>query len=185
MAAAAKPIRADGVTKEEAQSLREQSYRILSVDLTSVDGINVQFLQVFLSEVGPDLSSFRSASAFASWLKLCPNPEISGGKVLKSKTGRNANRMAKAFRLAANSLLRSESALGACFRRLRARLGAPKAITAMAHKIARIVYHLVTTGQPFDPTVLVNQAEQQRAYRMARVKKEAANLGLRVVAAPV
>jgi transposase len=180
---ATKQIRADGLKREEALSLREQSYRILGVDLTGVDGINGQFLQVFLAEAGPDLSSFRSASAFASWLKLCPNQEISGGKVLKSKTGKNGSRMAKAFRLSANSLLKSESALGACFRRLRTKLGAPKAITAMAHKIARIVYHLVTTGQPFDPDVLLKQQDQQRIYREARVRKEAHLLGFNLVPA--
>ena len=157
---AAKQIRGGGLSRNEAHSIREQGYRILGVDLTDVDGINVQFIQVFLSEVGPDLSSFRGASAFASWLKLCPNREISGGKVLKSKTARNGSRMAKAFRLAANSLLRSESALGACFRRLRAKLGAPKAITAMAHKIARIVYHLLTSGESFNPTVLLKQQDK-------------------------
>lgn len=178
---AAKQIRADGLSRNEACSLREQSYRILGVDLTEVDGINVQFLQVFLSEVGPDLSAFRSASAFASWLKLSPKPEISGGKVLKSKTGKNGSRMAKAFRLTANSLLRSESTLGACFRRLRTKLGAPKAITAMAHKIARIVYHLVTSRESFNPIVLQNQQQRQRIYREARLRKEAAHLGYKLV----
>jgi transposase len=176
-----KQIRADGLTSEEAHNLREECYRILGVDLTGVDGINGQFIQVFLSEVGPDLRSFRSASAFASWLKLCPNPEISGGKVLKSKTGKNGSRMAKAFRMAANALLRSESELGVCFRRLRAKLGAPKAITAMAHKIARIVYHLVTTGEPFEPIVLSQQQERQRIHREARIRKEAAHLGFKLV----
>jgi transposase len=178
-----KPIQVDGLTRYEANSLREQCYRILGVDLTGVDGINGQFIQVFLSEVGPDLSAFRSASAFASWLKLCPNREISGGKVLKSKTGKNGSRMAKAFRMSANALLKSKSELGVCFRRFRAKLGAPKAITAMAHKIARIVYHLVTTGQAFDPMVLVQQHERQRIYREARIRKEAANLGYKLVPA--
>ncbi len=183
LAPAAKSIKADGLSRVEAVSLREQCYRILGVDLTSVDGINGQFIQVFLSEVGPDLSLFRGASAFASWLKLCPNREISGGQVLKSKTGKNASRLAKAFRLAASSLLQSESALGDCFRRLRTKLGAPKAITAMAHKIARIVYHLVTTGQPFDPAVLLKQQEQQRKHRESRVRKEAARLGFNLIPA--
>ena len=91
--------------------------------------------------------------------------------------------MAKAFRLCANSLLRSESTLGICFRRLRAKLGAPKAITAMAHKLARIVYHLVTTGKSFDPGVLAVQQERQRLYREARVRKEAAHLGFNLVPA--
>jgi hypothetical protein len=100
---AGKLIKVEGLSREEAKTLRAQAYRILGVDLTGVDRINGQFIQVFLSEVGPDLTSFRSASAFASWLKLSPNREVSGGKVLKSKTGKNGSRMAKAFRLAANS----------------------------------------------------------------------------------
>lgn len=140
-------------------------------------------MQVFTAEVGPDIGRFRSASAFASWLKLCPNPEISGGKILKSKTGKNSSRMAAAFRMAAHSLLRSESALGDCFRRFRSRLGAPKAITAMAHKLARIVYHLVTTGQIFDPGTLVHQQEQQQKRRESRIRKEAARLGYKLVPA--
>jgi transposase len=178
---AAKRIKVDGLTRDQSHSLREQAYRILGVDLTQVDGINGQFMQVFLSEVGPDLSSFRCASAFASWLKLCPNQEISGGKVLTARTGKNSSRLAKAFRLAANSLLKSESALGLCFRRLRTKLGAPQAITAMAHKIARIVYHLVTTGELFDQTILLRQQEQQRNYRESRVRKAAAHLGFKLV----
>jgi transposase len=181
--AATKKIKADGFTREEAENLRDRAYRILGADLTQVNGINGQFLQVFLSEAGPDLSAFRSASAFTSWLKLCPNPQISGGKVLASKTGKNANRLAKAFRMAANSLLKSESALGVCFRRLRAKLGAPKAITAMAHKLARIVYHLATTGELFDSAILVRQQEQQRKYREARLRKEAAHFGFKLVPA--
>jgi transposase len=181
--AATKKIQADGFTREEVDNLRGQAYRVLGVDLTQVDGINGQFLQVFLAEAGPDLSSFRGAAAFASWLKLCPNQKISGGKVLSTKTGRNANRLAKAFRLAANSLLKSQSALGVCFRRFRAKFGAPKAITAMAHKLARIVYHLVTTGELFDPTILLRQQEQQRKYREAHLRKEAAHLGFKLIPA--
>ena len=132
---ASKKIRVEGLTATEAENLREHCYRVLGVDLTQVDGINGGFVQVFLSEVGADISRFRSASAFASWLKLSPNREVSGGKVLKSKTAKNGSRMAKAFRMAANSLLKSQSALGDCFRRFRTKLGAPKAITALAHKL--------------------------------------------------
>jgi transposase len=119
--------------------------------------------------VGPDLSLFR------------PNQEIGGGKVPTARTGKNASRLAKAFRMAANSLLKSESALGLCFRRLRAKLGAPKAIAAIAHKIARIVYHLVTTRELFDPTILLRQQEQQRNYRESRIRKQAAHLGFKLV----
>jgi transposase len=102
--------------------------------------------------------------------------------VLTAETGKNANRRAKAFRLSANSLLKSQSGL-VCFRRFRAKFGAPKAITAMAHKLARIVYHLVTTGKRFDPTILVRQQKQQCKYREARLRKEAAHLGFKLVPA--
>jgi len=180
---AGKPIKVEGLTTEQANNVREQSYRVLGVDLTQVDGINGHFLQVFLSEVGPDLSRFRSASAFASWLKLSPNREVSGGKVLKTRTERSGSRMAKAFRMAAHALLKSQSALGDRFRRFRTKLGAPKAITAMAHKLARIVYHLVTTGEAFHPAILLQQEEQQRAYQESRIRKAAARFGYKLVAA--
>ncbi len=178
---AGKPIRIEGLTTNESETLRQNSYRVLGVDLTRIDGINGNFLQVFLAEVGPDLSRFRSPSAFASWLKLSPNREVSGGKVLKSKTEKNASRMAKAFRMAANALLKSRSALGDCFRRLRTRLGAPQAITAMAHKLSRIVYHLVTTRQTFDPTTLERDQEQQRIYQEIKLRKAADRLGFQLV----
>jgi transposase len=180
---ASKKIRVEGLTATEAENLREHCYRVLGVDLTQVDGINGGFVQVFLSEVGADISRFRSPSAFASWLKLSPNREVSGGKVLKSKTAKNGSRMAKAFRMAANSLLKSQSALGDCFRRFRTKLGAPKAITALAHKLARIVYHLVSTGEPFDAAILLRQQEQQQVYQEMRIRKAAGRMGFKLVPA--
>lgn len=183
LAAPAKRICGGGLSGEEANSVREQAWRALGVDLTRVDGINCQFLQVFLSEVGPDMTRFRSASAFASWLGLCPNQEISGGKVLNNKTGSNACRMATAFRMAANSLFRSQSALGDAFRRFRSKLGAPKAITAIAHKLARIVYHLVATRETFDSTVLIRQQDKDKQRNTARLRKQATRLGFDLVPA--
>ncbi|MGH8337216.1 MAG: transposase, partial [Gammaproteobacteria bacterium] len=106
--------------------LRGHLYRIFGIDLTAVPGISVLTAHTFLAEIGPDLSKFRSASAFASWLGLCPHNDISGGKVLAVKTRRVNNRAALAFRMAANSLHRSKSWLGGFFRRMRTKLGAPK-----------------------------------------------------------
>jgi transposase len=97
---------------------------------------DVQTVQTVISEVGVDMSRWKSEKQFASWLGLCPDNRISGGKVLKRGTRRVINRAATALRLAARSLMRSQSALGANFRRLRQKLGAPKAITAMAHKLS-------------------------------------------------
>lgn len=102
-----------------------------------------------IAEVGPDLSRFKSAKHFASWLGLCPGTKISGGKVLSGATKRTANRLAQALRMAAFSLSRSQSALGAYYRRLAARLDKAKAITATAHKLARLIYTMMTKGAEY------------------------------------
>src|SRR4030095_14060683 len=96
----------------KAMSLREEGYRVLGVDLTTIPGISVLHVQTVVAEVGPDLSKFRSASAFSSWMGLCPDREISGGKVLRQRTRRVKNRLALALRMAAQSLQKSQSALG-------------------------------------------------------------------------
>jgi transposase len=102
-----------------------------------------------VSEVGVDMSRWKTEKHFASWLGLCPDNRISGGKVLKRGTRHVVNRASTALRLAASALLRSQSALGAKFRRLRSKLGAPKAITAMAHMLARLVYRMLKFGHDY------------------------------------
>lgn len=141
--------------------LRAHLYRIFGVDLTAVPGINALTANMLLTEVGRDLSAFRSAAAFASWLGLCPDNRISGGKVLSSRTRQVDHRLARALRIAAQALFRSQSWLGQYFRRMRAKLGAPKAITATAHKLARILFHMLTTGQAYDETVFAQQGSPQ------------------------
>lgn len=113
------------------------------VDLTAIPGISDQSALVIISEIGRCMSVFPTARHFASWLALCPGCNISGGKVLSSKTRCNSNQAAITLRLAAQSLSRHKGALGDTFRRLCARLGRPKAITAMAHKLARIIYSML------------------------------------------
>lgn len=115
--------------------LRNHLYRIFGVDLTAIPGISVLTAHTILSEIGTDMAKFRSAAAFASRLGLCPHNDISGGKVLSVKSRRVKNRVAVAFRMAANALFRSQSPLGDFFRRMRAKLGVPQAITAAAHKL--------------------------------------------------
>jgi transposase len=144
----------------KALALREESYRIVGVDLTTIPGISVLHVQTILAELGSDLSKFRSASAFSSWMGLCPDNDVSGGKVLWSGTRKVKNRIALTLRMAAQSLQQSQSALGAFYRRMRAKLGAPKAITAAAHKLARIVYHLLTTKEAYDDSVFANAEER-------------------------
>jgi transposase len=157
--------------------LRTHLYRIFGVDLTRIPGINSVTAHTLFTEVGPDLSRFVNASAFASWLGLCPDNRISGGKVLSVRTRPVANRAAKALRLAAQSLHRSQSYLGHYYRRMRAKLGPPKAITAAAHKLARIVYHLLSTRQPYDETVFAYQQSQSRRHAEIRLRKQAHELG--------
>ena len=185
----AKPLPPPKVRRKKLYSnepnfdLRLHLYRILGVDLTAVPGINVLTAHSLLAEVGPDLSKFRSASAFASWLGLCPDNDISGGKVLSVRTRKVSSRAALAFRMAANALFKSKSWLGNFFRRMRARLGAPKAITAAAHKLARIVYHLLTTRQPYDETIFAKHEQVSRARTEVRLRAQAKELGLRLVPA--
>jgi transposase len=166
-----------------AMALREEAYRILGVDLTTIPGISVLHVQCILAELGGDVSKFRSAGAFSSWMGLCPDNDISGGKVLWSGTRKVKNRIAVTLRMAAQSLQQSESALGVFYRRMRAKLGAPKAITAAAHKLARIVFHMLTTREPYDESVFA-KAEQKNLQRMEnRLKAQAQALGYKLLPA--
>ena len=126
------------------------------------------------------MTRWNTEKHFASWLGLCPDNRVSGGKVLKRGTPQVVNRAATAFRLAAWSLIRSQTALGANFRRLRSRLGAPKAVTAMAHKLARLVYRMKFGADYIDKGM---QAYESR-YRQQQLKwltKQAAALNLQLV----
>jgi transposase len=164
--------------------LRSEFYRIFGVDLTAIPGVEVHTIQTLLAECGPDLSAFPTAGDFASWLGLCPDNRITGGKVLSTTTRKVSNPAATALRLAAQSLSRNESVLGDFHRRMRYRLGPPKAITATAHKLARILYHLITTRQPYDETFLAQHEHHTRARKTHRLKAQAAALGFSLVPSP-
>src|ERR1700688_3288950 len=163
--------------------LRSHLHRIFGVDLPRVPGINVLTTQTLLAEIGPDFSRFAQGPAFTSWLGLCPDNRISGGKVLSVRTRKVKNRAATALRMAALSLHHSQSYLGHFYRRMRAKLGAPKAITATAHKLARIIYHMVTAGQEYHETVCAQNEIQHRQRLEARLRKQARDLGLPLLAA--
>jgi transposase len=157
--------------------LARELHRILGVDLTRVPGLDTLTIYTCFSEVGQDLSRFPSANHFVSWLGLSPDNRVSGGKVLSVRTRKVKSRTAGALRMAAYTLSRSHSALGDYYRRMRARLGAPKAITAAAHKLARIIYHLLTTGQEYDESIFAQNEERYRQRRTRRLEREAAALG--------
>jgi len=155
--------------------------RIFGVDLTAIPGISALTAHTLLAEIGPDLSRFPNAAAFASWLALCPGNKKSGGKVLSSKTRQTNSRASHALRIAAQTLARSRSHLGNFYRRMRARLGAPQAITATAHKLARIVYHLLTTSQSYDESVFLIEDQKQDQRHEKRLRKQAKILGYQLV----
>lgn len=157
--------------------LHGELYRIAKVDLCEVPGISTMVAQTILSEVGPDLSRFPNMASFVSWLGLCPDQRVSGGKVLSSGTRRVKNRAALALRLGAQALHHAKNYLGEYFRRMKSRLGAPQAITATAHKLARIVYHLLCTKQPYDASVFARQQEQSRRRFEQRLRQQAHKLG--------
>jgi transposase len=161
--------------------LRTQLYRILGVDLTEVPGLGTLSIHTLLAEVGPNLSAFPTYKHFCSWLGLCPENRISGDKVLSSHTRKVANRAAHVFRMAAQGLWHSRSALGDYYRKMRARLGPAAANTATAHKLARIFYHLLTTGESYDESVFAKEQERQRQHRERRLRKEAIALGFQLV----
>lgn len=143
-------------------------------------GISAVTAHTVLSEIGVDISKFRNASAFASWLGLCPERKISGGKVLATKTRAVRNRVAVALRLGAHSLHHANNYLGEFFRRMRRKLGSAEAITATAHKLARIVYHLLKTGEAYTETVF-RQADDDRDKRMEiRLRRQAAQMGFTI-----
>ena len=167
--------------RNEPHQLREDLYRTFGVDLTQVPGINALTAQMLLTEIGPDLSRFPTSAAFCSWLRLCPDPRISGGKILSSRTRPTKNRAALALRLAAQGLYRSQTFLGDYFRRMRSRHGAPKAMTAAAHKLARIVYHMITTHQEYNASVFENEDRRVQARKRTKLQAQARELGLKLV----
>jgi len=157
--------------------LRTELYRLLGVDLTQVPGLQTNTIHNLFAEIGRDLSAFPTAKHFASWLGLCPDNRVSGGKILSVGTRDVRHRAADALRLSAQCLHHSKSALGEFYRRMRARLGAPKAITATAHKLARIVYHLLTTRQAYDESSFTRSEEIYQQRPLNRLHREAAALG--------
>ena len=158
-----------------------QLYRMTGVDLTRIDGVDGFTALKVISEIGTDMTKWPTAKHFASWLGLSPNNRITGGRVMSSKTKASGNRAAAALRLAANALHRSNSALGAFLRRKKAHLGAPKAITATAHKLARIIYSMLRYGHGYVDAGAQYYENQYRQRALRAAKQRAAQLGYRLV----
>jgi len=134
-----------------------------------------------LSEVGPDLSRFANVKHFCSWL----GTKISGGKVLSSKPKRSGNRVRQALKMAAMRLSHSDSAPGAFYRRLSGRMDKPRANTATAHKLARMVYFMLTRGEAYVDQGQQHYEEQQRQRRTAALRRRATALGFQIKTTPV
>jgi transposase len=164
-----------------AFDLRTELYRITGIDWSQINGMDVLTAQTVIAEAGADLSAFPSEKQFASWLGLCPSNETSSGKILKRRTRKVVSRAATAFRNAAVTLLRSQSYLGAQYRRLRTRLGAPKAITAMARKLACLFYRLIKHGQQYVDKGTEHYEAKYREQQIRSLTKRAQKLGLQLV----
>jgi transposase len=163
--------------KSDTLGLKNSLIRACGVDLTRIQGINTGTALKMIAEVGTDLSRFKTVKHFASWLGLCPGTKISGGKILSAASKRTANRLAQALRLAAVSLRNSPSALGAYYRRLCARLDKAKAIRATAHKLARLIYTLLTKGQEYVDRGEEYYEERYRERVIYHLTKKASAMG--------
>lgn len=155
--------------------------RMSGVNLTNIDGIDTTTALKILSEIGTDMSRWKSSKHFASWLGLSPGTKVSGGKVLSSATKPSTNKASAALRMAAFTLLNSKSALGAYLRRQRARLGTPKAITATAHKLARLIYAMLTHGTAYVDAGQEYYEERYRVRVIQSLKRRARELGFELV----
>ena len=160
--------------------VRQQLANWAGADLTRINGLGLDSVMKLLSEIGKDLSRFANVKHFCSWLGLCPATKISGGKVLSARTKRSANRVRQALKMAAMSLSHSGSALGAFYRRLCSRMDKPRANTATAHKLARMVYFMLTRGEAFVDEGQQRYEEQQRERSVAALKRRAAALGFQL-----
>jgi transposase len=166
------------MSQQDQLDLREELYRISGVDLTRIDGISLQTAQKVFFEIGTDVSPWSDEEKFSSWLGLSPNHRISGGKVLKRSSRKVVNPLSVALRLAARTLLNSHSALGANFRRLIAKIGMPKAITAMARKLAVLIYRMLKYGTQYVDKGMQHYEAKYQATKVHYLRAQAAKLGM-------
>lgn len=177
----AKPLPPKFAPKNIDENLRMGLYLKLGVDITAIEGIGAQVALALLSEAGADLSQFRTVKHWTSWLGLCPDNRISGGKILSCRTRKVVNRLANALRMAATTLERSKTAMGAYYRRMKARLGAAEAVTATAHKLARLLYAVLTQGDTYVRESLEKYERRYHASKLEKLKRLAKSIGCEVI----
>lgn len=176
-----KPRRGKPRKNQAHFDLTTSLYQMVGVDLTAIDGLDALTVQAIITEIGVDVSPWPTVKHFTSWLCLAPYNDISGGKVLRRRSKKTQNRATTAFRLAAQSVSRSQSALGGFYRRMRAKHGPAKANKATAHKLARIVYHMLKNRTAYVDPGQTHYEEQYRERTLRNLKRKAANLGMELV----
>lgn len=163
-----------------AFDVRACLYQVIGIDLTAVDGLNEVTAQIIVSEIGTDMTKWRTDKHFCSWLHLAPHNDISGGKVLRSRILKGHNRAVQALRMAAQSVGRTQTALGAFYRRMHAKFGPERAVVATAHKLARIIYHLLKYHEPYQDMGSAEYERRQRERDIRQLQRRAARLGFRL-----
>jgi hypothetical protein len=161
--------------------LQTQLTRVMGVDLTKIDGINVITAQTVYAEVGSNLNAFPTEGSFTSWLMLAPKRDVSGGKVIKQHSVHGRNRVSNALRMAAESLKESDSYLGARYRSLRGRLGGVKAVKAMARYLACLVFRMLTKGQEWVDRGAAFYEQRRQEREINHLKRKAAALGMQLM----
>lgn len=164
-----------------AFDLSNELHRIFGVDLTQLPSIGPVTAQTILSEIGNDVSPWPTESHFSSWLGLCPDHRITGGKIFSRSTRPVVNRVRNALRMAAFTLDHSHSALGAKYRRLKRKLGAPKAIVALANHLSKMIYRMIKFGHDYVDVGMEVYEAKFRAQHIKWLTKKANELGLKLV----
>ena len=157
---------------------------MIGVDLVAIDGFDVLTVQTIVSEVGLDMTPWPTEKHFCSWLGLCPNNKVTGGRIKDSRSKKVVNRASCAFRMAAQAAGKSHSALGGYYRRIKIRLGPAKANTATAHKLARIFYCILKYGIDYVDPGLHYYEQKYRQRVLNNLKKRARLLGYELIQNP-
>jgi hypothetical protein len=179
------PAKPDSKSKNAPSfNARAQIARVIGIDVVAEMGLSAITVQTIISEIGTDMERFRTVKHFCSWLGLAPHNDISGGRVLRSRTMKVRNRANQAFRQAAQSVAQSVSSFGSYYRAMRARLGPKQAIVATAHKIARTVYYLLKTGEPYREESAAEYDRKHRERELKHLARRAQKLGYTITAVP-